>query len=152
MCVLPQYLDANQFCMVKRKIMQLWLQLSRSSWAKLNICLCQHETIRDIFIYLWPVSGCNYYVIFRVCTNCNWCTQKPGCSQNSRKIQSCIFSCLTGTLVYKTSPTTFSRALFDFERYAFMWKVKLAHSMTEHPTEMNVEYASKRYYIFVGIS
>ena len=142
MCVLPQYLDANKFYMVKRKIMQLWLQLSRSSWANLNICSCQHETIRDIFIYLQSVSGSNYNTIFRVCRNCNWRTQKAGCSQNSRKFQSCVFSRLTGTLAFKTSPTMFSRALLDFERYAFVWKVKLVHSTAEHPTEMNVEYAS----------
>ena len=45
----------------------------------------------------------------------------------------------------------FSGALFDLERYAFIWKVKLVHSTAEHPPEMNVEYVSKRYYIILGI-
>ena len=45
------------------------------------------------------------------------------------------------------------RALFDLERYPFIWKVKLVHSIAEHPTEINNEDATKCYYItiIVGI-
>ena len=44
-----------------------------------------------------------------------------------------------------------STALFDLERYAFVWKLKQVHCMAELVTKMNFEYACKRCYIIVQI-